>query len=84
MIKDICHVPLALSGGTCISLLTTEEAVDRVDARRVGGSLRFWGVDSSAVLEFSDQVLVGSVRSFERTGVRGSSIHIFSSLATRT
>ena len=69
MINDSCHVPLALSAGTCISLLTTDEVVDRVDARLVNGNLRFWRVDSSTEL-----VSGWSVWSAERTGVRGSSI----------
>ena len=71
MISDNCHVPLALSAGTCISL-TTEEVVDRVDGRRVNGSLRFWGVDSG-----TEPVLVWGVWFVERTGVRGSSITFY-------
>ena len=37
MINDSCHVPLALSPGTCISLLKTDGVVDLVDACRVNG-----------------------------------------------
>lgn len=83
MINGGCHVPLALSGGTCISLLTTEEVVDRVDARRVNRNLRFWGVDSSTEPAFSKYVSVWGVRSVKKKVVRGSSITYFH-LATRT
>jgi len=84
-INDSCHVPLALSTGTCISLPTTEEVVDRVGVRRVNENLRFWGVNSGDTkLASSNRVSVWGILWFvERTGVRGSSI-TYCSLATRT